>query len=162
MREAGQAAAERAFVEKAMTMIRTALYPQVSDSVFAREWRDLLLAVSEPANYLHARGLKLPGKRYLAILSEVIQGIRKHGARSIHNLPIYLRKCVQDHMKMQGERYIEEAKDLELRPAGDVAAKITRGLKVVPGDPEAARLTDALVAARDLILAPRIARRNTR
>jgi hypothetical protein len=136
-------------------MIRGTLYPRISDGAFAREWPDLVLAVSEPAAYLHARGLKLPGSRYLAILREVIRGIQAHGQPNPRNLPIYLRKCLQDHMRMQGERYLEEAKDLEARPTGAIADRITRGLRVVTGDPEAERLTAALVAARTLITAPR-------
>lgn len=150
-----QAQAERAFVEKAMAMIRERLYPCVSDAAFAREWPDLLLAISEPAAYLHTRGRKLPGSRYLAILREVIAGIRGHGKPAARCLPIYLRKCLQDHMRMQGERYLEEAKDMEARPAGAVAARIASGLRAVAGDPEAARLTDALVAARSLLAPPK-------
>lgn len=159
-RDDGQGAAERAFVEKAMTMIRQTLYPHISDAQFAREWRDLLLAVSEPAQYLHSRGLKLPGSRYMAILREVLQDILRGGKPRSRSLPIYLRQCVQEHMRIKGERYLEEAKDLDAgRPAGAEATRILRGLKPVPGDPDADRLTAALVAARGLILPPSRPRR---
>jgi hypothetical protein len=149
--------AERVFVEKAMAMVRGALYPGVTDSVFAREWEDIVLAISEPPAYLHERGLRLPGGRYLAILKEVIDGIRKEGAlgRS-RSRPMYLRKCVQDHMRIRGERYIEEAKGLQSRAAGPIAEALIRKMRVTPGNPEAEKLTEALVAARGLIAASRV------
>jgi len=148
--------AERVFVEKAMRMVRVALYPGVSDSVFAREWPDLLLAISEPPAFLHERGLRLPGGRYLAILKLVVDGIVKEGSlgRS-RSRPMYLRKCVQEHMRARQEAYLDAAKGMQARPAGAVAASLVRKLRIAAEDPEAARLTEALVLARGLIAASR-------
>jgi hypothetical protein len=148
--------AERAFVERAMVLVKETIYPGVSESVLAREWQDLLIAISEPAAYLHSRGAKLPGSRYLAILRVVITGIVSDGsAQRSRYRPMYLRKCLQEHMRFQGEIYLSEAKGMESRPAGAVAANVIRKLRLTAVDPEAARLTDALVTARDLISAQR-------
>jgi len=152
--------AERVFIERAMSLVRDRLYPGVTDSAFMREWGDLLLAVSEPAAYLHSRGAKLPGRRYLAILWGVIDGIVRDGtAATSRYRPMYLRACIQRHMQIQGERYLDEAKGLEARPAGAVAAAIVRKMRVAPSDPQAELLTAALVAARGLLEASRPARR---
>jgi hypothetical protein len=90
----------------------------------------------------------------LSILREVIAGIVSDGSLGKSRYrPMYLRKCLQEHMRFQGEKYLNEAKGLQSRPAGAVAANVIRRLRVTAADPEAARLTDALVAARDLIAA---------
>src|SRR4051812_32331327 len=67
--------AQRVFVERAMATIRQRLYPHVSDSVFEREWRDLLFAISEPANYFKMRGWNGSGGLYLRILRKAIDDL---------------------------------------------------------------------------------------
>lgn len=148
--------AEQAFVSKAMALVRRGLYPDVSDAVFAREWPDLIMGVSEPASFMHERGAKLPGSRYLAILKGVIDGIMLDGsAQRSRYRPMYFRRCVQQHMRFQGEKYLDEAKGLQSRQAGQVAAILVKKMRATVADPEAERLTAALVAARGLIAAPR-------
>ncbi len=143
-----------------MAMIRARLYEGLSDSVFARDCGDLLYAVSEPAAYLHARSLKLPGARYLEILGEVLERIVARGDfAASRNKPAYLRQCCQVHMRMFGERYLDEAKGIEARHAGRLVGPLLAKIRPVAGDPDADRLTDALVAARSLLTACRPAAR---
>lgn len=156
MKTPDEKSAEQVFLDRAMKIVRDALYPGVSDSVFAREWPDLLLAVSEPPAYLHERGLRLPGSRYLAILQLVIAGIVAEGnlGRS-RSKPMYLRKCMQGHLRAKGEAYLNEAKGIQTRLAGSVAVALVRKMRVAAVDPEAEHMTQVLVAARNLIMAPR-------
>ncbi len=151
-----QQAAERAFLERAMAMVRAQLYPGVSDSVFAREWQDLLMAVSEPAAFLHRDGLHGTAAMYLAILRTVLAAIVAEGkVGQSRYRPMYLRQCLQMHMRIKGEQYRDAAKALADRTAGKVAADLLNKLRVIPGDPAAERLTDALVVARGLLTPPR-------
>lgn len=147
-----QVAAERAWLERAMARVREVLYPGASDSVFEREWPDLLRAVAEPARWMRARSRALPGARYSAILDEVLAGVKTHGdfARS-RNRPRYLITCMQRHMEARGEEYLNEAKTAE---AGRVAKSILRGLRPVAADPDAERLTALLDEARKLAAPP--------
>ena len=161
---AAQQAAELAFLEKALAMVRAQLYPGVTESVFARERRELIMAVSEPAAFLHQDGLTGTAAMYLEILAKVLREIAAQGRVSPRDRyrPMYLRQCLQRHMRIKGEQYRDAAKTLADRNAGKLAAALVKKLRVAAGDPAADRLTEALVAARALIHGPavRTTRRN--
>lgn len=147
--------AQRAFIERAMAMVQESIYPGVTDGVFAREWQDLVMAVSEPAAFLRERGLYGTAPMYLEIIRTVLDGIVEHGeVGQSRSRPMYLRRCLQTHLRINSERYLDAAKALQTTTAGDAAARILRRLQPVAGDPAADRLTEALVAARGLIQPP--------
>lgn len=156
-RTPAQQAAELAFVEKALAMVRAQLYPKTTESVWARERRDLIMAVSEPAAFLHRDGLNGTAPLYLEILATVLREITSEGhlAPRSRYRPMYLRTCLQRHMRIKGEQYRDAAKALADRTAGKVAAGLLKKLRMVPGDPAADRLTEALVTARALIDGPK-------
>jgi len=149
------ASAERVFVERAMGLIRMKLYPGVSDAVFEREWRDLLMAISEPANYFKMRGLNGSGGLYLRILRKALDDLVGKGdpLRS-RNRPQILRQWLQTHLRFKGDTYLDEVKEAEGKALASVAAMILKGVQPVANDHGAAAITETLVAARSLITPP--------
>lgn len=150
------AGAERAFVEKAMQLVRTKLYPQISDSAFRREWQDLLLAVSEPAAYMKERGLSGTAGLYLKILRRVLEDLLEKSERVLHahNRPQILRAWIQKELRFRGDTYLDETKAAASRATGAIAAQILKGVQPVAARDQSAALTDTLVAARGLIVPP--------
>ena len=75
--------------------------------------RSLLIdAIQHPAVYLHDRGIhcEFPVERYRELLMGIIAEIKRHGdTDKIQHFGRYFYKCVQDHMRHQGDRYYAEA-----------------------------------------------------
>lgn len=147
--------AQARFTQQAMDLVRAQLYAGVSESVLRREWPDLLMAISEPAAFLHRRGLAGTGAMYLGAIREVLAGIVKAGkVGQSRYRPMYLRKCLQDHMHHHQERYLDAAKALETKSAGSVAAAILKGLPAPAPAAGARYLTAVLMEARKLTALP--------
>lgn len=151
------ARAEQIFVEKAMQLVMSKLYPGVSESVFRREWQDLLLAISEPADYVKMRGWDGSAGLYMKILRKACEDLASKGDSVIRsrNKPNMLRAWLQQHLKFQGDTYLEEIKSAAQKATTAHAQAILRGLKPIAKVDEAAAITDTLIAARDLIKAPK-------
>jgi len=146
------ATAQRAFVDRAMALIRAKLYPGVRDSVFVREWRDLLLAVSEPANYFKMRGWNGSGGIYLRILRKAVDDLAAKGdPLKSRNKPQILRAWLQTHLRFKGDIYLEEVKSADSKVIGAATAAILKGLRPVSDDHGAQQLTETLIAARALL-----------
>ena len=149
------AGAERLFVEKAMATIRTRLYPGVSDAVFEREWRDLLLAISEPAAYFHIRGWNGSGGIYLKILRKALDDLTTRGdSLKSRNKPQILRAWLQTHLRFKGDTYLDEVKAADGKVVASAAASIMKGIQPVANDHGAQSLTETLIAARGLLTPP--------
>ncbi|HYE32617.1 MAG TPA: hypothetical protein VEH27_14410 [Methylomirabilota bacterium] len=96
------------------------------DSAFIR--RNVVLW---PAAWLNNRGVTLPPARYKEIILGVLNEVKVHGKTAVVKYwPGYLKHCLQEHFKHQGERYYEEAKALRasietaLQMAGSATAKV--------------------------------------
>lgn len=84
-------------------------------------------AIAYPAKYLNDRGARLTASQYKAILSTVIDTIKRKGNRgAIERFSPYFAACVQSHMMHQGDRYLAAAKDAEARPVGSLVAGVLR------------------------------------
>ena len=87
-------------------------YRTVPTSVFQRDRRRLLYALSWPASWLERRGLDCTPSRYQAIVVARLDAIRaksdpeRYGAY----FPNYLLKCLQDSFEHQGDALYEELK----------------------------------------------------
>lgn len=91
--------------------LRTQFYE--SEKEFFQQRSILMKAITYPSFWLEERGVRLPAEKLNSILDTIIRGIMHHGAtRQIGYFCAYFLKCVQDHMRMQGERYYDEAKSL--------------------------------------------------
>lgn len=155
------AGAERAFVDKAMALIRLKLYPSIKYTVFEREYRDLLLAVSEPAAYFKLRGWNGSAGLYLKILSAVLDALleKSVGILKSRNRATVLRHWLQKELKFRGDTYLEDVKAAETKATAAIASAVLKGLKVAAPDQEARVVTETLVAARNLLAPPPRAKR---
>lgn len=91
--------------------LRTQFYE--SEKEFFQQRSILVKAITYPSFWLEERRVRLPAEKLNAILDTIIRGIMHHGAtHQIGYFCAYFLKCVQDHMRMQGECYYEEAKSL--------------------------------------------------
>lgn len=79
-------------------------------SVFQRDRRRLLYALSWPADWLERCGLSCTPSRYRAIVIARVDAIRAKGdpARYGAYFPNYLLKCLQDSFEHQGDALYEE------------------------------------------------------
>ncbi len=138
-----------------MAVIRARLYPKVTDAVFEREWRDLVMAISEPAAYFHLRGWNGSAGVYMTILGKALDALAQRGnVLSSRNRPTMLRAWLQTHLRNHGDTYLEEVKAADLKVVASVASAILRNLKPVAANHEARTLTETLVAARGLLAPP--------
>lgn len=113
--------------------IHARFYQGVSAKKWAQEKRILIQAITYPARYLNERGGKLPGRRYLEILKAILADIQRHcQAKTFQRLSVYILHCVQEHMRHQGDRYYQEAKDA--KPAAAVAGRVIRKAQATVGD----------------------------
>ncbi|HYE32894.1 MAG TPA: hypothetical protein VEH27_15815 [Methylomirabilota bacterium] len=137
-------------VNDLLAAIRNQFYADVptkkwaQDSAFIR--RNVVLW---PASWLNNRGVTLPPARYKEIILGVLNEVKIHGRTAVVKYwPGYLKHCLQEHFKHQGERYYDEAKALRasietaLQMAGSATAKV---------DP----ITAMAEARRDLLKQPR-------
>lgn len=99
-------------VKNNLHRIRQQFFPDDTKEFYQQ--RTLLVkAITTPAAWLEERGVRLSEQRLQEILDTVLTGIMHHGAtHRIGYFCAYFLKCVQDHMRFQGERYYEEAKSL--------------------------------------------------
>jgi hypothetical protein len=81
-------------------------------SVFQRDRRRLLYALSWPADWLEHRGLSCTPTRYRAIVIARLDAIRAKGDPERYGayFPNYLLKCLQDSFEHQGDALYEELK----------------------------------------------------
>lgn len=108
-----------------------------------------------PAGWLNAKAVTLPPARYKQIILEVLQDIKRHGATdSIAYWPGYLRHCLQQHFRHNGEQIYNEAKSA--RTIAEHALAIGRRSIGQAPDP-----IEALAQARDLITIKRRPKKTT-
>jgi len=82
-----------------------------AEKQFYQEQRLLMMAITEPARYLHQRGVGMPSARYKEILTTIIRTINAKGQLATINSPgRYLLTCVQTHMVHHGEEYYDAGK----------------------------------------------------
>ena len=85
---------------------------------FLKDWSRLLQwVVLWPATWLDERGVTISPARYQEILigqkGILIEALRHGATGEIGYLPGWLRKCVQSHFAVHGERIYEEAKSVQ-------------------------------------------------
>lgn len=113
--------------------IHARFYQGVTAKKWAQERSILVQAITYPARYINERGGKLPGRRYREILVAILADIQRHvQAKRINRLSIYILHCVQEHMRHQGDRYYQEAKDA--KPAAQVAGNVIRKVRAAMPD----------------------------
>lgn len=94
-----------------LAAIRGAFYGDLSDKQWHQEQRFLTRVVTWPAGWLTRRAVTLPPERYKAIVLEILDGVKVHGATgTIEFWPGYLLRCVQAHFRVHGEDYYNEGK----------------------------------------------------
>lgn len=88
-----------------------------------------------PASWLNERGVTLPASRYQEILigpkGILMEAIRHGDTISIAYRPAWLKKCLQSHFAVQGERIYEEAKGVR-NLAEQVLLSVGRSGPVAP------------------------------
>ncbi len=100
-----------------------------------------------PAGWLNKRGITLKPERYKAILLEVFQEIKSHGATAVVNYwPGYLAKCVQERFRHREEEIYAEGK--ALRNALESAMLFASKLSQAEPDPIEALNQARLVLTR--------------
>lgn len=98
-------------VDDLLAAIRGAFYGDLTDKQWHQEKRFLTRVVTWPARWLSGRAVTLPAERYKAIVLEILDGVKVHGATgSIKFWPGYLLRCVQAHFRVHGEDYYNEGK----------------------------------------------------
>jgi hypothetical protein len=91
-----------------------------------------------PAGWLNRKGVTLPAERYKEIMQGLFVEIKVNASAALKYPPGYLMKCVQDHFRIQGEKYYDEGKAIR--------AKATSALF---GAQKAARVADPVAALAD-------------
>ncbi len=129
-------------VDDFLGVIRGQFCPDATDKEWFQQRRFFMRVVTWPASWLARRGVSLTPERYKAILQDIFQGVKTHGATdTVKYWPGYLLHCVQEHFKHHGDEIYEEAKS--------VRHSVERGLAgVAPGErPSATTETLAQVNA---------------
>jgi hypothetical protein len=75
----------------------------------------LIAAVTYPAQWLKDRGAAISPESYTTLVKTILQGIWQHGqCDKIRNVPRYLLKAIQEHMKHQGDDILDRQKRISL------------------------------------------------
>lgn len=92
--------------------LRNCFYTQVDHSLFYRDRRALVRALTWPALWLDRRGVYCSQARYRALLVARIEAIQLHGVSRRYGayFPAYLLKCLQDWFAWHGEELYLELK----------------------------------------------------
>lgn len=102
-------------VRELLQIVRRLFYRGVPDKGY---FQDVSLlkrnVILWPAWWFDDKGLSLPAERYTDIMRNLFAEIASKGQRPKY-VPGYLAKCVQDHFRIQGERYLTEAKAMSSR-----------------------------------------------
>jgi hypothetical protein len=100
-----------ATIEELVRVIRGRLYRDRPAREFFAERQMLLAVVSYPASWLHRRGGAITPAAYSALVRKILDGIWQHGnLPGIRNVPRYLLKAVQEHMKHHGDEILDKQK----------------------------------------------------
>lgn len=103
--------AEEKFRDEMLAEIRKKFFKKVPEKQWFQERTMLVNAIALPARYLHDHGIAALPSLYRRILRTVIQTIVERGAtKDIRRFSFYFVRCVDLHMKHQGEKYYSEAK----------------------------------------------------
>jgi len=96
------------FLDEMLRMLRGQFYPDNAKGYFQQQTL-LKKALTELASFLFSRGVSLPQARYQAILMEIIQTIKRHGATAkIQFFGGYFLHAVQQHITHHGHKYYTE------------------------------------------------------
>lgn len=141
-------AAPEAMLERLLERVNATFYAKAEARIWLRDKPAVMMVLTWPATWLTQRGVGLPVERYEAILREVLDGIRKHGAvDSIKHFPTYFGHAVRQHFVHQGDALYEERK--RLRSVLDMEALRTAATRRATGpDP-----MEALAAAHRVLKA---------
>lgn len=101
-----------ATINELVAIIRARLYRgRRPDREFFAERQMLVAAVTYPARWLKDRGGAITPAAYSALVKRILQGIWQHGQiDQVRNVPRYLLKSIQEHMKHQGDEILNRQK----------------------------------------------------
>lgn len=107
-----QPANDEPLLASLLAELQRRFYRTQSVSVFQRDRRRLLYALSWPASWLERRGLDCTLTRYRAIVVARLDAIRTKGDPACYGayFPNYLLKCLQDSFEHHGDALYEELK----------------------------------------------------
>lgn len=111
-------------IKEALERVRAKFY-ELQPARFAQDREFLVKALTIPAEWLHSRAVAMPAKWHAEIIRRILDEAEKFATGLIKYTPGYLMKCVQDHMRHQGERYYNAAKATP-RAVGKVVRQISR------------------------------------
>jgi len=84
----------------------------------AREWGQMsnfikVKVLMWPAAFIRGKNFTLPVEQYSQIMREILMGVKRHGqTATIHYMPGYLMKCVQEHWRIHWVEYYEKSKSV--------------------------------------------------
>jgi hypothetical protein len=118
------------FIDQMLRMLRGQFYADNAKGYFQQQ-NLLKKALTELASFLFSRGVSLPQDRYQAILMDIIQTIKRHGATDkIQFFGGYFLHSVQRHIVKHGHEYYAEG--LTIRNAVENAMLGIQGAQKVP------------------------------
>ena len=113
-----------ATIKDLVRVIRAQLYQDRPDRDFFGERQMLIAAVTYPARWLHDRNAAITPEAYSRVVRKILDGIWQHGnLPAIRNVPRYLLKAVQEHMKHHGDEILDKQKATAV-----ALRKVMRGL----------------------------------
>lgn len=147
-------------VKNNLHRLKNQFYPD-DEKRFFQQRGMLIKAITHPASYLKDRGVRLSTDELQAILDTIIRGIMHHGNTGrIGFVGAYILKCVQDHMKIQGDVYYEKGKSL--RRITELALdELTKKQLARLGDAQD-RTTDELAALNELVRSTTVKKKKAR
>lgn len=102
-----------ATIEELVRIVRARLYAGRPARQFFAERQLLIAAVTYPAQWLNDRGGAITPAAYSALVKRILEGIWQHGQiDAVRNVPRYLLKAIQEHMKHHGDEILDQQKRL--------------------------------------------------
>ena len=103
-----------ALIDDLLAFVQKQFYSGTACHDYCRDRRMLVYALSWPAHWLDQRGLKMPQKKYEALLYQRLNDIVKHGNKNVYRqyFPRYLLKALQDHFAWHGDELYFELKHI--------------------------------------------------